>query len=235
MKYFFIIILICSISIYAQNDNKKFSLGLNFVYTTNARIFLDPNSSNPIERNNSFELSDIINPGINFGYRILDEVFLDLNIEYMKSKAIGKNERVITNAGAEDINVEDGFKMMPFELSIYYLLPFSTENFKFLMGGGMGYYYGSMIRKFGDAEVSTVQRDIAYGIQVAFKVNYLLWENISLKAEMEFRDPEFTVKNRYNNNEYNYNGKIVRVTRQEFNTKINVNGVSFVFGTVFYF
>ncbi len=66
------------------------------------------------------------------------------------------------------------------------------------MGGGLGYYYGSMIRKFGDAEVSNVERNSAYGIQVAVDMNYLWRENIAFKFEMKFRDPQFTVRSRYN-------------------------------------
>lgn len=103
------------------------------------------------------------------------------------------------------------------------------------MGGGLGYYYASMIRKFGNAEVSSAKRDFAYGVQVAVDMNYLLTDNIAITGEMKFRDPQINVKNMYNKQQYNYNGKIVRVTRQEFDSQIDVNGITFVFGTVFYF
>ena len=235
MRYILFFILFISVFISAQPTDKNFSIGLNFVYTTNARIFLSPNSSDPIERNSSFGLADIIDPGINFRYRLLDEVSIDLNIEYMERTAFGNNEKVVTSSGLRYINVKDGFKMIPIELSIYYSLPFSTEKFKFLMGGGAGYYYGSMIRKFGNADISTSERKAAYGIQVAVEMDYLIRKNIALKADMEFRDPQFSVTSRYNNQEYDYNGEKVRVTRQEFDSKINVNGVTFIFGTLFYF
>ncbi|MFZ0454630.1 MAG: hypothetical protein WAM24_12875 [Ignavibacteriaceae bacterium] len=235
MKYLFIFILILSATANAQYGDKDFGVGLNFVYTTNARIYLTPNSSNPVERNSFFGLTDIINPGINIRYKLVNNVLLDLNLEYMQNTATGNNEKVITSTGLRYIKVEDGFKLIPIELSVYYLIPFSTEKFKFLMGGGMGYYYGSMIRKFGNAEVTNVERNSAYGIQVAVDVNYLLLENIAFKLEMKFRDPQFTVKSRYDNKEYDYNGAKVTVTRQEFDSKIDVNGVVFVLGTVFYF
>ena len=153
----------------------------------------------------------------------------------MESSANGKNEKVITSRGTELITVEDGFKMIPVEFSIYYLLPFSTEKFKFLMGGGMGYYYGSMIRKFGNAEVSNAGRKAAFGIQVAIGMEYLLNEYISFRTEMKFRDPELTVKNRYNQQEYIYKGEKVKVISQEFESKINVNGLAFVLGVAFHF
>ena len=235
MKYLIIFILFFSASSIAQYNDNDFGLGLNFVYTTNARIFLNPNSPDPVERNSSFGLTDIINPGINLRYKLVENVLLDLNLEYMESTATGNNEKVITNTGLRYIQVKDGFKVIPLELSLYYLIPFSTEKFKFLMGGGVGYYYGSMIRKFGNAEVSNVERNSAYGIQVAVDVNYLLRENIAFKLEMKFRDPQFTVKSRYNQQQYDYNGTKVTVTRQEFDSKIDINGVTFVLGTIFYF
>ena len=235
MKHLIIFILLFSVSANAQYNDKNFGLGLNFVYTTNARIFLNPNSADPVERNSSFGMTDIINPGINLRYKLFENVLLDLNLEYMKSTATGNNEKVITNTGLRYIQVKDGFKVIPVELSLYYMIPFSTEKFKFLMGGGVGYYYGSMIRKFGNAEVSNVERNSAYGIQVAVDVNYLLRENIAFKFEMKFRDPQFTVRSRYNQKQYDYNGTKVTVTRQEFDSKIDVNGVTFVLGTIFYF
>ena len=235
MKYFIICILFLSTSAIAQYSDKNFGLGLNFVYTTNARIYLNPNSANPVERNGYFGLTDIINPGINLRYKLVENVLMDLNVEYMQHTSTGNNEKVITNTGLRYIKVEDGFKLIPIELSLYYLIPFSTEKFKFLMGGGVGYYYGSMIRKFGNAEVSNVERTSAYGIQVAVDVNYLLRENIAFKLEMKFRDPQFTVRSRYNSRQYDYNGNKVTVTRQEFDSKIDVNGVVFVMGTILYF
>ncbi len=235
MKHFIIFLLFLSAYANAQYNENNFSIGLNFVYTTDARIFLNPNSPNPVERNSSFGLSDIINPGINFRYKLFDEVLLGLNLEYMKSTATGMNEKVISNGIRRDINVEDGFEIIPIELSIYYILPFSTEKFKFLMGGGLGYYYGSMIRKFGDAEVSNAKRDFAYGVQVAIDMDYLLSDNIAIKGEMKFRDPQISVKSMYNKQQYNYNGKIVKLTRQEFDSQIDVNGITFVLGTIFYF
>jgi hypothetical protein len=235
MKHLIILISLFSFTANAQYSGKDFSIGLNYIYTTDARIYLNPNSPISVERNNAFGISDISNPGINFRYKLLDEVILDLNLEYMKSSAKGKNEKVIAGPGTEFITVEDGFEMIPVEFSIYYLLPFSTERFKFLMGGGMGYYYGNMIRKFGDAEVSNAGRKTAFGIQVSIDMEYLLNDFISFRTEMKFRDPELTVKNRYDKLEYIYNGQKVKVINQEFESKINVNGIAFVIGAAFHF
>jgi hypothetical protein len=234
MKYCLSLIFLLSLNAFPQYD-KKFSIGINFIYTTDARIFLHPNAADPFERTTEFDLSGINSPGINFRYKLLEELYLDLDLEYLKKTGTGLNEQAYINGILSDINVEDGFRMIPVELSIYYLLPFSTDNLKFLMGGGGGYYYGSMIRKFGSLDVSTIKRKIAYGIQVSVDMEYVLLQDFSVRAEMKFRDPQFTVSNHYNKQEFSYEGNMVRIARQDFETKINVYGVNFLFGFVYHF
>lgn len=235
MKYFAAFVILFAGSLNAQYNDRNFSIGLSAVYTTSAKLFLNPNSPVVIERNASFDFEDIYNAALNFRYKLISDLFLDLNTEYMKKTAYGKNERVFMDGGIRFIEVEDGFKLIPFELSLYYLLPFSTERFKFLMGGGGAFYFGSQIRKFGNAEVSTVKRKTAYGIQVAIEMDYLIKENISINAQMKFRDPQFTIRNQYSKAEYILNGQTVQILENEFDTKINVDGISFVLGIAYHF
>ena len=54
------------------------------------------------------------------------------------------------NLNSRQFIVTDGYELYPVELSIYYFLPFSTEDFKFYMGGGMGIYPGKRTREFGN-------------------------------------------------------------------------------------
>lgn len=235
MKYFIVFIILFAGSLNAQYNNRNFSIGLNAVYTTSAKLFLNPNSPVVIERNASFDFEDIFNAAINFRYKLIEDLFLDFNTEYMEKTAVGKNERVFMNGGIRFIEVEDGFKLIPFELSLYYLLPFSTDRFKFLMGGGGALYYGSQIRKFGNAEVSTVKRKTAFGIQVAVEMDYLIKENISINTQMKFRDPQFVVRNKYSKDKYILNGQEVQILENEFDTKINVDGITFVLGVAYHF
>ncbi len=229
-----IIILIFYSTTFAQ-FNKSFGISINAVYNTSARIFLSPNSSDLFLRNNSFPVENIFNPGVDLRYRLAESIILGLNIEYMTSSAIGPNLTVFLGNSTVTINVEDGFQLVPVELSGYYLLPFSTEQFKFLMGGGLGYYIGSHIRKFGDVEVSNAGRKAAYGIHVSISMDYLVKEFISIHGEMKFRDPQFSVKSKYSKNQVNYNGNSIRLAQDSFDSKINVDGVTFVLGLAFYF
>jgi outer membrane protein W len=235
IKKIFLFLLLFTVFTNAQSDFKRLSIGLNGVYTTTAQIYLNPNSSDPILRNYSFEISDIFNPALDIRYRITDEIIVGLSTEYMKATASGPNLTVFSGTSTVTIDVDDGFLLIPIELSGYYILPFSTEKFKFLMGGGAAYYYGKHIRKFGDANVTTLSRDFAYGIQVSVSMDYLLRDNITIHSEMKFRDPQFKLTSSYDSQEVNYNGQQILIAQKTFDSKIDVDGVTFILGVSFLF
>lgn len=235
MKYFLLLFLLCTQLSLAQFNGNRFSVGINGVYTTTARVYLNPNSSDVILRNQYFLIEDIFNPALDIRYRLTDPLIVGINIEKMEKTEVGSNLRVFFGSTTAIIEVEDGFNMIPVELSLYYILPFSTEKFKFLMGGGGGYYFGEHIRKFGDAEIENVERKTAYGIQVSISMEYLIKQNITIKTGMKFRDPQFSLKSRYTKESVNYKGAIVRLPQEFFDSKINVDGVTFIVGAAINF
>lgn len=236
MKTTLAVILFLSLaSCTSAQFNKTFGVSLIAVYNTSASIYLSPNSSDVILRNNSFIIEDIFNPAIDFRYRLTESIFLGFNTEYMISTSVGQNLTVFLGSSTVTIDVEDGFKLIPLELSAYYLLPFSTERFKFLMGGGLGYYIGSHVRKFGDVQVSNAERKAAYGIHVSISMDYLVKDFVSVRSEMKFRDPQFNVKSKYSSRVVNYNGNIINLAQDSFDSKINVDGVTFILGMAFHF
>src|SRR5690606_1856401 len=144
MKYKIVILLLfaCASFSSAQFNGKKFAVSVNAVYTTTAKIYLSPNSSDQIIRNSFFPLDDIVNPSVDLKYSLTDQIILGLGTEYMKETKSGKNLTAFSGNQTVAVDVEDGFILIPLEFSVYYKLPFSTEKFKFLMGGGAGLYFG---------------------------------------------------------------------------------------------
>jgi hypothetical protein len=233
IKTALILIVFFTSLIFPQYNGKNFSISVNGVYTTTAKLFLNPNSSDVTIRNQSFLIEDIFNPGLDIRYRLTEPLTIGLNIEYMSKISSGSNLRLFSGSSAATVKVEDGFRLIPVELSIHYLLPFSTESFKFFMGGGMGYYFGDQIRKFGDVEIENADRKTAYGIHVSISMDYVINTFVAVRSEMKFRDPQFTVKNRYTKELVNYRGEVFRIPNEFFDSKINVDGVTFVLGAVF--
>jgi hypothetical protein len=230
-----IILLLINFPTFCQYNGNDFSIGAYGFYTTSASVFLNPNASDIVLRNSSFDIEDIFNPGIDIRFRVNEPLILGLSVEYMNITETAPNLNVFLGGSIVTINVEDGFQLIPIEFTAYYLLPFSTDGFKFLMGGGLGYYNGDFIRMVGDAEVTSIQEKTAIGIHVSVSMDYIPINNIAVRFQMKFRDPQFTVNSHYNQTEVEYEGNIIILPEESFNTKINVDGITFMLGAAFQF
>ena len=180
-------------------------------------------------------MEDIINPSLDIRYKFNEWFVLGLNLEYMQKSAVGPNLTVFLGNRIVVFEVEDGFRVIPVELTAHYLFPFSTEQFIFMMGGGMGYYRGEFTRKFSDADLSIQQRQFAIGIHVSASMDYIPLEFFSIRFEMKFRDPQYNVTSKYNKTSVFYQGDEIHLPDDAFETKINVDGVTFSLGGVFHF
>lgn len=244
-KYICLFLIVSNLSIFGQYNGNDFSIGFYGIYTTSGSIFLNPNASDVVLRGESFVIDDIFNPGFEVRYRISEPLIFGLNVEYIKTTNAAPNFNIFYSGSVHTLNVKDGFKLIPFELTAYYLLPFSTEDFKFLMGGGIAYYNGEFlrkidevdyiegggIRKIGEVNVKNVDKETAFGIQVSISMDYILTNFLSVNFQMKFRDPEFTVSSKYDKSALRYLGNNIPLPKESFDTKINVDGVTFVLGT----
>jgi outer membrane protein W len=233
-KFFLIVIIyiLFSAGTFAQFSTGNFGIAVNAVYTTSVDIFLNPNSSNSEVRNKSFTLENIWNPGIDIRYRFSSEFILGLNIEYMKKTETVPNLTAFVGNQVLVFEVEDGFSAIPIELTAHYYFPFSTEDFKFMMGGGVGYYIGEFIRKFQGVELEIIQRKFALGLHVSASIDYIIIENLSARFEMKFRNPQYTITSKYSQTEVTYQGNIIQLPENPFDTKVDINGLTFIFGLV---
>ncbi|HKI77754.1 MAG TPA: hypothetical protein VKA26_04365 [Ignavibacteriaceae bacterium] len=220
----------------AQYNGYDFSIGINGLFTTTAQVFLNPKSSDLIVRNQSTEISNIFNPSIDIRYGLTDDIIIGLGSEYMVGKTNNDNITAIgNNNNTLAVPVADEFKLIPIELTGYYLLPFSTDHFKFLMGGGGGVYIGSQKRTVADAESNTIEKEFSFGIHVVVSMDYLPLPFFSVRAEMKFRDPEMNFTNRYNKSSTTYKGRVIRFAQQTYYSKVNVDGITFIVGAVYHF
>jgi len=215
--------------VFPQYGENSFLININANYTTTAKIYLNPFSTDIDVKNRSLEVEDILSPSIDLRYKFTDEIIFSISSEYMSSTAdavaaaIGPNGTVL-------IPIKEGYKLIPIEFTVFYLLPFSTEYFKFQMGGGVGYYHGSRFKEFGGASVVTMNREFAFGIQVITSCDFLINEFLSVRGEMKFRDPEFELRSKYENTRIYYNGVEMTIPKKEFDSKVNVDGITFTFG-----
>ena len=218
-----------------QYNGNDISIGIYGFYTTSASVFLNPNASDIVVRNKSFLIEDIWNPGVDIRFSISEPLILGLNIEYIRITRSAPNLNVFLGGSVVTLIVDDGFKLIPVELSAYYLLPFSTEGFKFLMGGGLAYYNGEFIREIGETEVKNITKEAAFGIHVSISMDYVPINDVAIRFQMKFRDPQFTVSSQYEQQEIEYEGNVIILPEGSFNTKINLDGITFMLGAAFQF
>ena len=235
IRYIIIFILILHFRVLCQYNGNDISIGVYGVYTTSASIFLNPNASDVVIRNQSFILEDITNPAADIRVRVSEPLIIGLHVEYIKKTETSPNLTAFVGGSVVRLNVEDGFNLIPVELTAYYVLPFSTEGWKFLMGGGLGYYNGEFIRKVADTGVSTVQKEAEFGIQVSASMDFVPINQVVIRFQMKFRDPQFIVTSQYDQQVIEYQGHVILLPRDSFDTKINMDGITFMLGAAIQF
>ena len=224
-----ILILLIGSPLFAQYENSNIAVSLNYSFITSSKIYLSPNAQDPILRNQYAEMSGSKSYGIDIRFKISDPLIIGISSEYFKSP----DNHTPLPVGGFLIDAIDNFTLIPVELTLYYHIPFSTEKFKFYMGGGAGLYFGRQSRTFSDVTTSDNGSESAYGIHVCTGMEYIANEYISLRAEMKFRDPEFNMKNKYSKQVFEYKGRPLLLPRESFETKANVDGIMFTVGLVF--
>lgn len=226
-----LLLLVISFSdFFPQTKREGFSIlgGLGLI--SSSKIYPNPNSSNLIERNKSFEIENIISPFLEIKYSFNEEVSIGISSEYASKMKKGNYVAALAGSQLVELESEDGFNFIPIELSIYQTLPFSTTNFKFNIGGGLGYYFANMKRNFGDTKISTVESSQVFGIQVSASIEYKIFDYLGLQLLTKYRAPEIKVTSRYDKNVINYKGKTITLIQDTFDSKISVNGVVLLLG-----
>jgi len=136
------IFFLISLPLLAQANEKKIGVSFNLNHTTTSKLFLQPNASDQFIRNTHENLDGITSYSVEARYQISEAVIIGLGSEIIK-----KTFENSINLGGLRAKMNDGYQMIPIELSGYYLIPFSREHFKFFMGGGFGLYFGKQIRE----------------------------------------------------------------------------------------
>lgn len=221
--------------IFSQVKNEKVSIGLGLGLISTSKIFPNPNSSNIIERNRAFELENILSPNLELRYHFNEEVSVGLSTEYASTMKTGNYVIALAGNQIVELKSEDGFDFLPIELSVYQTLPFSTNQFSFLIGGGLGYYKAWHKRNFGDTKISTLESSGVFGIQVSASVEYSFYDNLNFYFLTKYRAPEIKVKSKYDKTSINYQGRVITIIEDTFNSKISVNGVVLMLGLKYNF
>ncbi|MBU2446331.1 MAG: hypothetical protein KJ666_12285 [Bacteroidetes bacterium] len=239
MKIFYTLIFLFTVFQFAaigQNGNYRYSFSGSVNYITTSKIFLNPRSPDPIVRNSHYRLDKIWSYSFEFRMNLYNQSILaGIGSEILKKQNDNLPLRVLRNDAVRTIEVTDGYELVPIEVTGYYVFPFSGKSFTMVMGGGFGAYIGRHVRKIGDISVSPVENKTTFGFHVMVGAEYFVFDFISVRYEMKFRDPDFDIKSKYSQTTTLLNGDRIQVLNNEFYSRINIDGVNFILGLAVHF
>ncbi len=216
----------------AWSQERNISVALNGHLTTASRLFTNPNSTDPFQRSQYFALEDFFGYGVEMRYQFPEtNVALGLSADYIRT-TVTNSERISTSMS---IPVEDGYRVIPVELTGYFLIPVSGRTFGVFMGGGVGGYFGRRVYKRAEAEARTTDVGHGFGIHVLGGLSYRFTEWFSLNAEMKFRDLQFRTTNQFPSSTTIYKGTVIPLSRTPLDARVHTDGVIYQLGTVFHF
>ena len=229
-KYVLLFLILLENITLAQYGGHDWGIYLGYSYTTTSRLYLNPNSLDPETRDTYIPLDEIFHFSAEVKYKFTPEFAVGLGSEYIETTKSDVN--IFVND--RNIQMTVGYRATPILLSAYYLLPFSTQSFKFDMEGGVGFYFADHIREFGDATVSKVSQDFSFGIHVGLGMDYMIGDFLSVRFDLKFRDPEITVISKYDQETVTIDDRVYNLPSESFETKTNIDGTTYSLGLVFH-
>jgi opacity protein-like surface antigen len=213
-----------------SHAGENISVAAKGSYTTSMRFLYN------VDRNDIFINDKYFS--YNFGYgldvRMLafsDDILIGVNIE--KIKTLGQTTMVYENGFSHNIPVTEGFVVYPLELSGYFVIPFSSEDARVYLGGGVGWYFGERIYSIASAKAATINSPSGFGIHVLTGADVRITSKIAVRGELKFRDPQFDSVNRFEESSTTYNGLKIPLDPSSSTTRVNLNGITYGLGLVF--
>ncbi len=198
--------------------------------TTSSEIFLNPDASDPVARSASFTINETFGYGVELKY-MLPESHLAIGVSADYIRASGRNDLAVYPL--RSVPVEDGYRVIPVELTGYFLIPASGPTVGIYMGGGAGVYIGERLYRFGGVDAPSTKTGTGFGIHVLGGVSVRLAQRFSVLAEMKFRDLQFQTTNRFNTSQIRYGGALITVSQEPFDSSVHTDGIVFQLGAAF--
>ncbi len=211
------------------------TLCLRATYMTSARVYHSPHSSDEVLRNEYAEVKGLSSYGGEIRYHI-PSTFVEVGVgaEFI-SITRGGQFSLISGNEAYQFPTNEGITMVPVELSAHIVLPFSGEQIRLTMGGGAGFYFGRRTLTIAGIDIPSEKTAFGFGIHVQTGIDYFMTRNLAIRGEIKFRDPQFEVTNRFETMVVSYQGKFLPVEQTEIFSRINIDGIAFTIGIVYYF
>jgi len=219
------LVLLLGLPAIAAAEERPFSLSIKGNFTTGSQLFPNPDSPDDFQRAEYFPIEDFFGYGIELKYQIPEtNLAIGFSADYIRtttSQSIGQGLA---------IPVKDGYRVIPVEVTGYFIIPVSGPTFGIYMGGGGGAYFGRRIYEIAGVEAQTTDQGHGFGIHVLGGLSYRFTEWFSLSGEMKFRDLQFKTTNQFSVKQALYHGSVVTLPQDSFAARVHTDGVIFQLG-----
>jgi hypothetical protein len=220
------LVLLCAT---ARGQDRSMAVVVRGNFTTGSELFPESSSPDPVARARSYAIENILGAGIEFRFFPTEtHLAFGLSADYLRAR-----NPVQVSGIPSTIPAEDGFRVIPVELTGYFLLPLSGSSFGVYMGGGVGGYFGRRMYRIAGVDAVPLDQGSGFGIHVLGGMEVRLFNHLSLLGEMKFRDVQFQTTTGFPVAQTVYDGIPVNLDRQPRVSTVHVDGVVFQIGTAF--
>lgn len=218
-------LFLLTLPLHAQTGDH--SIALSVGYLDASQIFLYPQSSDPVLRDETADIGSSFCYAGGYRFNLYPSIAVQLHAEYVSGRS-SRSDQVGTVE-------KNGFDVWLLEADAVFTLPFSTRRFQMYVGGGGGMYLGRRIHSIAGVSAETVSSTPAVGIHVLVGAEYMLTEHLAVRADIIFRDPQISVENRFPQERVLSNGVEYPLRDEPFRSHINLNGNVYSLGWAWYF
>lgn len=215
----------CSLASAAEiGERKQWLLTVRGTLTTGSQVFVDPESPDQFRRSDFLQIDNAVGYGAELRYFIPEtHIAFGLGVEYLRTTA---PSRFLTTAG-RGVSAEDGYRVIPIELTGYFIIPVSGPTFSIYMGGGAGGYFGRRIYRVDGVEANPVDEGSGFGIHVLAGLSFTLNEWFVISMDLKFRDLQFNARNQFPDP----GAASVPLPKDPFPSRVHTDGIVFQIGT----
>jgi hypothetical protein len=200
------------------------------VLTTNSLLYPRINAPSEADRMTAIEFSSSVGAGVEIRYTLREQhIAVGVSVDGVSTSATGK----LTVGSLLSMPVEDGVRAVPVELTGYFIIPFSGDQFTVYMGGGLGAYFGRRTYRIGMAESASSATKPGIGIHVLTGLSYRLFGHLEISFDMKFRDLQFEAENAFTTSTTVFDGYVYVLPAGPIRSRTQTDGIILQLGVGF--
>lgn len=217
----------------SQQLNARSSFMVRSTIVTSSRVFDNPDAEDIVDRDHYDFVDNLLGGGLEYRLEFPDQnILFTLSAEYT-SRILSQTRPFLTSINQLiQVPVQQGVRFIPLEIGVETNIPLIENELRLTMGGGFGVYYADRVYELNGVSLKSETLPIGYGIHVESGFDYRVYQNVGLRWEVRFRDPEVINQSNFGTDFITVDNNRIPVDNISPKTKINVHGVSFTLGVL---